>query len=380
MEAFHIDKNRLEQMPAAVKERIDEVGLREPLENLLDHLNSDYPDDVRDQEFLHDLLDWIIRVLSDAIEPLPIQTFMNLNSYLHNLRNYVIHQDWNNIRNAVPDILRELSTMPTARPTYEIDKVRELTRALSEARRQVRASDTRLRTVRDELQQEIDNAIREKSEETTERFEHVLGAAQRSMQEALDEIDALKTRANDYLDEIREVNQLSADAEVGGGHFNTSGEERRRADIWRWIAIGAWGIAAVVAASLIRLQIDVKPDEWEWSQWALRTPLGLSLVGIIAAIGKYASSQSAGHRAAEWSLRNRGLALRQIRLAIHDLSADETRVSTAAQELLKQVAPALYTDKPPDGKDRLARPQMNVNKTGVSSRCREVPSWRRSYR
>ena len=133
------------------------------------------------------------------------------------------------------------------------------------------------------------------------------------MQGALDEIDALKTTANDYLEEIREVNRLSADAEVGGGHFDASSKERNRADVWSAIAVAAWIVAAIVAGVLIQHQIDVDPQEWDWGQWALRAPLGLSLVGIIAAIGKYASSQSAGHRDSQWSLRNRGLALRQIR-------------------------------------------------------------------
>ena len=128
MEALHIDKNRLEQVPAAVKEKIDEVGLRAPLESLLDLLNSDHPDNIEDHEFLHDLLDWVIRVLSDAIEPLPSQTFNNLNSYLNNLQNWVTDQDWNNSRNVVPDILRELALLPTARPTHEIDKVQGLNR------------------------------------------------------------------------------------------------------------------------------------------------------------------------------------------------------------------------------------------------------------
>ena len=286
MEAFHIDKNRLEQMPAPVKEKIDEVGLRAPLESLLDLLNSDHPENIEDHEFLHDLLDWVIRVLSDAIEPLPSQTFNNLNSHLNNLDNWVSNHDWNNSQNVVPDILRELALLPIARPQYEIDKVQKLSRALSDARRQIKASDTRLRTITDELQQEIQEAVSEKSDETTERFEHVLNTAQRSIQETLDEIDASRARANDYLEEIREANNLSADAEVGGGHFDASERERKRADVWSGVAILAWIATAIVAAILIRLQIDVKPDEWEWSQWALRTPLGLSLVGIIAAIGK----------------------------------------------------------------------------------------------
>ena len=159
----------------------------------------------------------------------------------------------------------------------------------------------------------------------------------------------LKARANDYLEEIREVNRLSADAEVGGGHIDTSNTERERADLWRWIALGAWVLDAVVAALLILLQIRFTPAGWE--QWALRMPLGLSLVGIIAAIGKYASTQSAGHRTAEWNLRNRALALRQVRLAVHDLSADQTQVSAAAQELLRQVGPVLYTDKPTEDRE-----------------------------
>ena len=98
VEAFHIDKNRLDQMPAAVTEKIEEVGLRAPLENLLDLLNSDHPDSSETQEFLYYLLDWILTVLSDAIEPLPSQTFNNLNSYLNNLQNWVSNQHWDNSR------------------------------------------------------------------------------------------------------------------------------------------------------------------------------------------------------------------------------------------------------------------------------------------
>lgn len=232
-DALHIGRDRLDEIPAAVRAKMDEVGLWSPLENLLDQLNNDHPQEVEDQEFLFDLLSWIITRLSDACEPLPVQVFNNLNSYLNNLQNWVANQDWHNSRNIVADILRELSMLPTTSPEHSADAARALNRAMKNARQQLKASDTRLATAQHEYQEALDGAIKEKTNETSERFENILGAAQRSARETVDEIGTLKNTANEYLDEIREANRLSADAEVGGGHFDASNHERSRADLWR---------------------------------------------------------------------------------------------------------------------------------------------------
>lgn len=347
-EILRISKQQLSQIPDAVRTKMDEAGLSAPLENLLDRLNSDYAQESEDQQFLFDLLDWIILRLSDAREPLPTQVFNNLNSYLNNLQHMVERQDWHNARNHVADILRELSMLPAISPQYSTESARTLNQAMNNARRQLRASATRLDSAHTELQQTIDKAISAKTNETSERFESVLGTAQRLSRETIDEIASLRDTANEYLEEIREANRLSADAEVGGGHIDASNRERERADLWRWIALGAWMLSAAVAGGLIVLQFKATPAEWDWTQWVLRMPLGLSLIGAVAAIGKYASSQSAGHRSAEWHLRNRALALRQVRLAVHDLSSDQTNVSDAAKQLLSQVGPVLYSDRSPD--------------------------------
>ena len=212
---------------------------------------------------------------------------------------------------------------------------------MGDARRLLRASTTRLATADEEHQQALEVAVERAEAETSERFETVLKATNLSALKANDEIDTLKERANEYLEEIKEANRLTADAEIGGAHREAEAAERDRADLWRWIAVGAWGFAAVVAGLLLIPQLLSNPNGW--GEWALRMPLGLSIVGLVAAIGKYASKQSQGHRDSEWRLRSRALALRQLRLAVHDL-ASGTDGAAAAKALIDKVGPDLYTD------------------------------------
>ena len=50
MDAFHISTDRLDQIPSAVRAKMHEVGLWSPLENLLEQLNNDHPQEIEDQE------------------------------------------------------------------------------------------------------------------------------------------------------------------------------------------------------------------------------------------------------------------------------------------------------------------------------------------
>ena len=238
---------------------------------------------------------------------------------------------------------QELSILPKAPPPYQ-QNIAELNQAMGDARRQLRASTTRLATADEEHQQALEAAVERADTETSERFETVLKTTNLSALKANDEIDNLRIRAYEYFEEIREANRLTANAEVGGAHREAEALERDRADQWRRIAVRAWAVAAVVAGLLLIPQFRADPTSW--GEWGLRMPLGLSIVGLIAAIGKYASTQSQGHRDSEWHLRNRALALRQLRLAVHDLASETNGAegAAAAKALVEEVGPGLYSD------------------------------------
>ena len=336
--SFHINTDRLNGFPAAIDDLMDDTGLRSTLEQLLEALNSDHAQEPEDQEFLYGLLDYAIGSLSQASEPVPTESLTNLNRLLSNLHSWVTNQNWASSRSSVHSILQELSILPKALPPHQQNTV-ELNQTMKNAQRTLRASTTRLDTADAEHQQALDAAVQKAEAETSERFETVLQATNLSARKAADEIDDLKVRANEYLEEIREANRLTADAEVGGAHRDAEALERDRADKWRRFAVGAWVGAATVASILIAPQI-LRSNPTGWGEWALRMPLGLSIVGLVAAIGKYASKQSQGHRDSEWNLRNRALALRQLRLAAHDLP------DAAAGTLIEKVGHGLYSDHP----------------------------------
>ena len=363
--SFHISTDRLDEVPAAIDDKMDIAGLRATLEELLDILNSDHAQESEDQEFLYDLLDYTIGSLSQASEPVPTESLTNLDRLLSNFQSRVTNQDWANARIGVHSILQELSILPKASPPYQAGKA-ELNQAMRHARRALKASTTRLGTADEEHQQALDKAVRKAEAETSERFEAVLHATNLSARKATDQIDSLKERANEYLEEIREANRLTADAEVGGAHRDAEGKERDRADKWRWIAVGVWGFAVVAAGILLAFQF-FSDDPTSWGEWALRMPLGLSIVGLVAAIGKYASKQSQGHRDSEWNLRSRALALRQLRLAVHDLANEE-----AAKALIQEVGPGLYSDHQASQPARDATPKSKPEITHVDGFSQKI--------
>ncbi|MDE0702022.1 MAG: hypothetical protein OXH61_15015 [Acidimicrobiaceae bacterium] len=120
-----ISKDALNGLPNAVQEKIGE-NLRSYFETLVDYLDQGHIAEDENRDSVVSLLDWTLSVLREAGEPLTTQVFEKLAEPFGNVMIYVGSQDWVSYRAAVPDVLLELSCIPTVRPQHSIEAAQSL--------------------------------------------------------------------------------------------------------------------------------------------------------------------------------------------------------------------------------------------------------------
>lgn len=135
-----------------------------------------------------------------------------------------------------------------------------------------------------------------------------------SNQEAAEEAKvAWAAKAEDIIGELNGFRAKAAEV-VGAvattgtaGHFiKVANEEKKVADLWRWIAL-AFATAAVVAAFLAANAAS-KDADLDWQHLGAKALLSVSLAGLAG----YAGKQSGGHRAQQRTARHTGLQLSSV--------------------------------------------------------------------
>ena len=215
MNAPDMDPESLQQLPDAIREIMEEVGLWDTLHELLEHLNgSDVPLDECDD--LVELLDWTMAVFTAASGPLVQETFSNLNNDFSPIRDYISQNDWHSYVSYIPDVLRELSTIPTAQPDYSVEAANRVTAALKTARRRIVASEASVRTKQEEVERSLqefaeshEETLDEQAEALSTRFSRLKAVAtgrfSNLKQTATDEQEALSGEMTALIDNLKET-------------------------------------------------------------------------------------------------------------------------------------------------------------------------------
>ena len=340
MTAPDMTPETLDQLPDAVQEKMDEVGLRATLEDLFEHLNSgDIPLDECTE--VVELADWTLAVLMAASGPLIHETFNNLNGDWSAITSHLSRNDWHSYTGHIPPILQALSTIPTTRPDYSVQAAHQVKSALQTARRSITASEASVRKKREEAERHFTEALENHEEvlaseanavstrfkrltaTATGRFQNLKAVSadehehlSQQMTELFDNLkqtatgehEALLLQMTELLEDLQERYGFTATQVLGGNHESAANAERKLAESHgtrsRWSMWGALVWAALAQAALI---FGWNPD---WDQWfdAVRTvPIVGSPAVILLFIAKREGRVASEHRARHERLQSLAL-------------------------------------------------------------------------
>ena len=340
MNAPDMTAETLDQLSDAVKEKMDEVGLRATLEDLFENLHSD---DIPSDECtdLVELLDWTIGVLMTATGPLVHQTFNSLNSNFSQIGHYVAHDDWHSYTGHIPPILQELATIPTTHATYSLEAAKHVTAALQKARRSIVASEAGIRRKQEEAEsfftesvENHDETLTTEAEAVSTRFKRLKTTAtgrfnnlkaesveehenlSRQMTELLDDLKQTATDEHgnllqqmmQLLEDLQERYGFTATQVLGGNHEGAANAERKLAESHskrsRWSMWGALVWAALTQAALL---LGWSPDWDQWFDAARTVPIIGSPVVILLFVAKREGRIASEHRARHERLQSLAL-------------------------------------------------------------------------
>ena len=376
MTAPDMNEALLNQLPGAVQEKMDEVGLRATLENLFEHLRDD---DVPSDECadLIELLDWTIGVLMAATGPLIHQTFNNLNNNFHQIDHYVAHNDWHSYTGHIPPILQDLATIPTAHPTYSFEATKQVTAALQKARRSIVASEASVRKRREEAElsfaesvESHEEAIAELAEVVSTRLsrlkavatgrfgrlqeaatdEHETLSAEMSQlltdlkEAATDEYGTLSEAMSNLLENLQERYGFTAKQVLGGDHeraaiaANSLAESHKKVSRRAMWAAVIWAamIQAAIVTSLWVSELKELLDADEWVDVLGSVPIVGSPVVILLFIAKREGRIAAEHRERHERLQSLALQFKSWEPYLSTLTTE------ARNKLEEEITPRLF--------------------------------------
>ena len=375
MTAPDMNEELLNQLPSAVQEKMDEVGLRTTLENLFEHLRDDAPSD--ECADLIELLDWTIGVLMAATGPLIHQTFNDLNNNFHQIDHYVAHNDWNSYTGHIPPILQDLATIPTTHPTYSLEAAKQVTAALQKARRSIVASEASVRKKREEVERSfvestesqegtlakeakaVSTRLTRLKSVSTGRFSRLKEAAtdehdtlSKEMSQifsdlkkaATDERKTLSEAMSSLLEDLRKQYGFTATQVLGGDHESAAkaahelAESHKKASRWAMVVAVGWAAAIQAAVVLSPWVSEFKEllDADEWFDVLRSFPVVGSPVVILLFIARREGRISAEHRERHERLQSLALQLKSWEPYLSTLTTD------ARDTLEKEITPKLF--------------------------------------
>ncbi|MEX2211234.1 MAG: hypothetical protein WD689_05665 [Gaiellaceae bacterium] len=214
----------------------------------------------------------------------------------------------------------------------EVDPLRaDLTDLREEVNKQKAAIDrdvARLDTAISQYQQQFSTSEAQRTQAFTQRMDELKSSMDAALAEAKNEVDAAlgasegrilaveksaEERSDALLaemalrkEEAAKVAQFVGAAGVTGGYQKVSNEEKKAADRWRWVALGAFVLAA--AANGIILYIELDFDVGLTALMATRLSVSIPLLALAA----YAVAESRHHRRREQENRQLELQLASI--------------------------------------------------------------------
>ena len=359
----------LRHLPSAVREKMDEVGLRSTLEDVFEQLNSGDipPDECSD---VVELAEWTLAVLSAASGPLMQDTFNTLNGGWSVIRDCLSHNDWHSYTGHIPSILTALSSIPTTRPDYLVPAANQMKSALQTARRSITASEASVRKKREEAERFFTESVENHEETltteaeavstrlrrlkaiTTGRFsnlkvevaeEHENWSQQMTTlfddlkQTATDEHASLLQQMTELLEDLQERYGFTATQVLGGNHEGAANSERELAESHstrsRWSMWGALIWAALAQAALI---VGWSPDWDQWYDAARTVPIIGSPVVILLFIAKREGRIASEHRVRHERLQSLALQFKSWEPYLNTLTPE------ARSSLETEITPKLF--------------------------------------
>lgn len=376
MNAPDLNPESLHQLPDAVQEIMNEVGLWNTLHELLEHLGgADIPlDECND---LVELLDWTMAVLMAASAPLVQETFGNLYNQFSPIRDYISRSDWHSYTGHIPHILRELSTIPTTQPDYSVEAANQVTAALRTARRRIVASEASVRTKQEEVERSFQElaeshqvTLDDEAEALSTRFSRLKAVAtgrfSNLRQAATDEQEALSGEMVALFDNLKETatgehenlsEEMAALLEdlqdrygftaaqvLGGDHERAANAAHALAEAHKQASrLSMW--LAVVWAGLIQVAVVMsiwveELNEWlvsdEWLGVVGNYPIVGSPVVILLFIARREGKMASEHRQRHQRLQSLALQLKSWEPYLSTLATD------VRQGLEKEITPKFF--------------------------------------
>ncbi|MDE0269559.1 MAG: hypothetical protein OXI96_11125 [Acidimicrobiaceae bacterium] len=365
-----IDIEALNKIPENVQKKIDQTDIRNHLEQLIRVLNNEDLQEDEHRQFLNVLTSWIIEVLSNTTEPLFL-SLSHLEQRLSDVASHARHKDFNAVRQFVPDLLKELASLPTIRPEYSIESAQALNVSIRSARQQLVSTGEQLaadleetkssfqetldsyskeieeitssrsqeieETVRGQSQ-EIEEIVRSRSQKINEEAERTLGELSVAENQVAEKHEAVLNEMEELLASLQGRYGFTATQVLGGAHelaAKSEEDEAAKHEIvsrWTmWVAV-AWAGLAQLAWVL----------GWtpEWDRWfdVFRSfPILGSPVVILLFVARREGRIASEHRSRHERLQSLSLQFRSWE-PYRDTLSEEVR-----SDLEREVTPRLFT-------------------------------------
>lgn len=332
-----LSKEVLNRLPHDVQAKMDEVGLRDPLEELIELSNSDHLQDDEHKEFLDGLMDYIITSFSYAIEPLAVQSFLDINGHVSSLPQRVSNEDWDGVQRITAALLRELSALPTSHRPQSVQSAKNLNRTMNAARRELAQTEGKLRSAFDRTEASFRASSDTRSKELSEEASRILQEFSDMEEQASERHAATVAEMKRLLEELEERYGFTATQVLGGAHDLAAQSEEREASrhdtISQW---SMWAAVAIAAVAQVFWYAGWSPDWTEWFDPLRSLPLIGSPVVILLFVAKREGRVAAEHRARHERLQSLSLQFRSWEPYLNTLS-EEVRA-----EMEQQVTPRLF--------------------------------------
>ncbi len=337
MTVFTITKEMLTQLPEPILKKMDEVGLRNTLEALLDDLGSkDFLVDDDTTPILQ-LMDYAFAVFSDAYGPLTDQSFQHLNTHFNQFSQYVRNRDWHNSRNLLHPLLQELSLIPTMPPDRSLKSAQTLNAELADARRKLTTSITEMRKEQKEAADSFKRSATKDGTAVTQQATELRDEFARLKVSATAEHSKRLQEMADLLADLQERYGFTAEQVLGGAHELAANEEHESAEMHgKWSRWSMWGAVAWAALAQIIWLTPLAPD---WDQWldVLRSvPIIGSPVVILLFIAKREGRVALEHRGRHERLQSLALQFKSWQPYLNTLSEN------VREDLERKITPRLF--------------------------------------
>ncbi|SDW82165.1 hypothetical protein SAMN05444358_1011853 [Ruegeria halocynthiae] len=236
------------------------------------------------------------------------------------------HSELENKANDLGDQLDSLSTnAETKFSEWQSDFTEKQTARAEEHSEAQIERDTKFEELLSEWRKSADTQHIELGKSQAEKLTTLLERFTKQGETALADVNA-KHQA------VLEIHKLVGRDSVAGGYQKSAGEEKKEADLWRWISMGSLGAAIVWLA--FKYWVGFEPTDSGTLNWA-NIITASSLTAILLVTAGYASRQSKMHRDNEKQMRSFALETKALDPFIANLEEKDQKEIKA--ELIKRM-------------------------------------------